>query len=309
MPRTRAGATPRRSLTLVALVAMVAAVLIAAIPSPALADECPAGGDHDWQATIERPATEDEDGLWLFTCTKCGETFTKPIPATGHLWSDWIVEIEPTCTSEGREYRVCTRYPDNPHYEYRIIPMLSPTGQHDWQETSRVDATCTDAGSITYTCSYCGETYVEALPALGHDWGDWQLTTPPTATEPGVETRVCKRDSSHVETREVAVTGEVTPATPQTPASGSSGETDGSEPEADSDATADADQGFQLISKDFFTAGPGTADAVMAGIDLTALAIFAATSAGLLAQWIWIRSRRKDAHDQACGKKDGGDQA
>jgi hypothetical protein len=30
--------------------------------------------------------------------------------------------------------------------------------------------TCTEPGSTTYTCTLCGDSYTETLPALGHDW-------------------------------------------------------------------------------------------------------------------------------------------
>ena len=36
-----------------------------------------------------------------------------------------------------------------------------------------------------------------------HDWGAWQVTTPATCVREGVETRVCKNDASHVETRKI----------------------------------------------------------------------------------------------------------
>ena len=42
----------------------------------------------------------------------------------------------------------------------------------------------------------------------GHDWGDWEVAVAATATEPGVERRVCKNDPSHVEEREIPATGE-----------------------------------------------------------------------------------------------------
>ena len=38
-----------------------------------------------------------------------------------------------------------------------------------------------------------------------HDWNDWEVTTPATCAEKGEETRVCKNDASHTETREVAI--------------------------------------------------------------------------------------------------------
>ena len=40
---------------------------------------------------------------------------------------------------------------------------------------------------------------VEAL----HDWGEWTVTKEPTTTEEGVETRVCKYDPTHTETRPI----------------------------------------------------------------------------------------------------------
>ena len=40
-----------------------------------------------------------------------------------------------------------------------------------------------------------------------HDWGDWVVTTPAKCEDKGVETRTCKRDSSHTGTREIAATG------------------------------------------------------------------------------------------------------
>jgi hypothetical protein len=44
-------------------------------------------------------------------------------------------------------------------------------------------------------------------PSHTHDWGPWVVTTLPTATQSGVETRTCKLDSSHTETRTIPATG------------------------------------------------------------------------------------------------------
>ncbi len=41
------------------------------------------------------------------------------------------------------------------------------------------------------------------IPATGHDWGDWFLSKEPTVNEEGEETRICRNDSSHKETRKV----------------------------------------------------------------------------------------------------------
>ncbi len=78
--------------------------------------------------------------------------------------------------------------------------------EHDWVETGRTPATCTEAGSITYTCSKCQATREETIDPLGHDWGEWEVTTPATCTEKGEETRTCQREGCDAtETREIEI--------------------------------------------------------------------------------------------------------
>lgn len=65
--------------------------------------------------------------------------------------------------------------------------------------------TCTAQGYTTHTC-VCGDSYVDTyVDSLGHDWGDWVLTTIPTETTPGEETRTCARCGA-TETREPGTT-------------------------------------------------------------------------------------------------------
>ena len=45
-----------------------------------------------------------------------------------------------------------------------------PAQVHNYQQTAAQTATCTQAGSVTYTCTDCGESYTETIPALGHDY-------------------------------------------------------------------------------------------------------------------------------------------
>ena len=73
-------------------------------------------------------------------------------------------------------------------------------------EEPGVDPTCLEPGyhyEVT-CCEKCGEELKREKvtdPALGHDWGEWKVTKEPTDDEKGEETRVCKRDPSHIETR------------------------------------------------------------------------------------------------------------
>ncbi|MDO4345132.1 MAG: Ig-like domain-containing protein [Eubacteriales bacterium] len=40
--------------------------------------------------------------------------------------------------------------------------------EHEWKETSRLEATCTEAGQADYICEICGASKTETLEALGH---------------------------------------------------------------------------------------------------------------------------------------------
>ena len=58
---------------------------------------------------------------------------------------------------------------------------------HTYAETDRLDATCTEAGTIEYTCSKCGDKYYDDIPALGHDYGAW------TSNNNGTHSKTCRR--------------------------------------------------------------------------------------------------------------------
>ena len=60
---------------------------------------------------------------------------------------------------------------------------FSSDGHHSYSQ-SRQEATCTDAGSITWVCSDCGKVYTETIPALGHDYVE-RVDKAATCTEAG----------------------------------------------------------------------------------------------------------------------------
>ncbi|MBE6573066.1 MAG: hypothetical protein E7652_01595 [Ruminococcaceae bacterium] len=81
---------------------------------------------------------------------------------------------------------------------------------HDCVLTETIEATCTDDGAYVYECS-CGYSYTEAIPALGHTFGDWAVTVKPTATTDGAKQRVCSV-CGETETEVIPATGYVAPA-------------------------------------------------------------------------------------------------
>ena len=69
---------------------------------------------------------------------------------------------------------------------------IPATGAHDYQFTKNVAPTCTTEGYDLYTCSGCGATEKRnSKPALGHKWDSGKVTTEPTETAPGVRTYTC----------------------------------------------------------------------------------------------------------------------
>ena len=134
------------------------------------------------------------------TCPDCGMGVTREIPALGHKWNSGEVTKGATCTEVGEKTYTCTVCNAT---KKEPIPALN----HNLVTDEAVAATCTETGLNAGThcdrdgCDY--KTGREVIPALNHDWGEWTVTTPPTKDSMGVETRTCKRDTKHVETRDV----------------------------------------------------------------------------------------------------------
>lgn len=50
-------------------------------------------------------------------------------------------------------------------------PTPTPSGcNHTYEVTGQTAPTCTQAGSTTYKCSLCGDTYTQTVKAFGHTW-------------------------------------------------------------------------------------------------------------------------------------------
>ena len=92
------------------------------------------------------------------------------------------------------------------------------TEKNGYAEHSGGTATC----QAKAVCVTCGTAY-GGLDPNGHDWGAWAVTTPATTSAAGVETRVCKRNASHTETRAI-------PKLTPTPSGGGSSSGSGSTP-------------------------------------------------------------------------------
>ena len=88
-------------------------------------------------------------------------------------------------------------------------PVVTFTTAHTHNYKATVTApTCTAKGYTTHTCA-CGDSYVDAYTdALGHAWDSGKVTKQPTATEDGVKTFTCTR-CGETKTEVIPATGSV----------------------------------------------------------------------------------------------------
>ena len=83
-----------------------------------------------------------------------------------HTLSEWIVDVQPTCTSNGSEYQICTVCDDIINRRY--IPALG----HDYVLFVTEEPTCTEDGYMGFACTRCGSEKYQDLPAHGHHFGN-----------------------------------------------------------------------------------------------------------------------------------------
>ena len=88
-------------------------------------------------------------------------------------------------------------------------PVVTFTTAHTHNYKATVTApTCTEKGYTTHTCA-CGDSYVDTYTdALGHAWGSGKVTKPATETEDGVKTFTCTR-CGETKTEVIPATGVV----------------------------------------------------------------------------------------------------
>ena len=121
--------------------------------------------------------------------------------ALGHSWDSGKVTKAATCTVAGTKTYTCTRC------KKTRTETIAATG-HKAVKDAAVAATCETAGKTEGShCSVCG-TVLKAqttTAALGHDYGEWKTIKAATYTEPGQAERVCRRNASHKEYRQLPI--------------------------------------------------------------------------------------------------------
>ena len=183
---------------------------------------CHYGDDGTNTRTIELELAEHtwDDGVITTdpTCTTAGKKVKHCKNAPDEESHDFVetIAVDPTnhvhIKVDGKQDATCGK----PGYTGNTVcedcnetiatgEDIPATGNHSWNagEVTK-EATCTEAGEKTYTCTVCSETKTEAVDALDHEWNVWHVTKKATCKEEGKIQRECQRAGcTEVETQPI----------------------------------------------------------------------------------------------------------
>lgn len=131
--------------------------------------------------------TSDLDGQ-SYTVT---ETIYKPDGSVGgtHSYSNSLSNWIGFCLNDEGTYKGVVTFTKN---DYSANANSKTTVAHIHSYTSKITkrATCTDSGIKTFQCS-CGNNYTETIPKIGHQWDNGKVTQQATSVSDGVYTYTC----------------------------------------------------------------------------------------------------------------------
>ncbi|MBR2474309.1 MAG: hypothetical protein IKB51_04705 [Clostridia bacterium] len=137
------------------------------------------------------------DGYDTLVCSVCGNSRNEVVKANGeHVYGEWEVIIEATCSHEGLKERKCgcgarqTESIDRDPENHKIV--YDPASSYYYEQA----ATCTERGYRTGICEWCGERAVEYTEdALGHDYENvqWSVKEPANCVKVGTKEGLCGR--------------------------------------------------------------------------------------------------------------------
>jgi len=175
----------------------------------------------------------DETGKWencveadtiVYTCQNAGctadnsetHTYTDDIDVTEHAWV-YDAQDEPTCTEPGTASgKHCTRCGleegggEIPAKGHTWDAGVGTGAKWDEEAQKWVTVSCTENGSVLYTCTLCqvgNYTKTEPVTAPGHDWNEGTVAEPATCTEKGSTTYKCNACGEEETREDIPATG------------------------------------------------------------------------------------------------------
>lgn len=187
--------------------------------------QTPATGHIHTEVRNKKDATYTDDGYTGDTyCKDCGKkletgTMIPKLVEKEHDYGEWVLDQAPTCKKYGVRHRICKNCGDREvdvldkvdhtwelvstipatcivgeiqHYkcsvcgETKDVTLSNPLGEHSWDNGKVTkEATCTEDGEKTYTCTVCNTTKTEVIPATGHQHKEVRNAKKATCTEDG----------------------------------------------------------------------------------------------------------------------------
>ena len=151
------------------------------------------------------------NGTWIQRCTMCGKMTVCADQSCGHnftLYFKLKVDANTDCTVGGKWVYECS-YPD---CGYKMTRDVVPGAHTFGTGVVTKPATRTENGVMTYTCTICGKTKTESIPATGgvcadgHKYGEWELVTAASCTKAGEQKATCTV-CGDVKTQTIPATG------------------------------------------------------------------------------------------------------
>ena len=206
-------------------------------------DEGSAKGHTPGEWVVDQDSDCVNKGRKHQVCLVCGETIeTAEIAAKGHTPVSAENAVVPTCTADGKEADTICSVCKQVLQEGAVIPAT----EHKWNESHRVNETCTTDGYIsfvcendsthqktetikqtghhyfsavtastcttdgytTHTCSSCGNSYIDSIVnASGHSGGKWITDKNPDCINAGRKHQICSVCGTTVAVSAIAANG------------------------------------------------------------------------------------------------------
>ena len=135
---------------------------------------------------MTKKATCEEEGETTYTCTRCKDSYTKPIAALGHEWDEGEITKEATCTEKGITTFTCDTCKETKEEEIAALG-------HEYGAYKIIkEAACEEDGLKQMICERCGETKQEAIPMKGHSYPEeWTVEKEAGFFTKGLKSKIC----------------------------------------------------------------------------------------------------------------------
>lgn len=164
-----------------------------------------AAHEHIYTSLVLKPATCAEEGEVEYVCDLCDDSYREVIPTLEHTAGEWFTAREATASQTGLRQRICSvcgrvlEEETIPAVVADTVPVSVEDAGGSVQESAHEhsyiseitrEATCTERGEETFTCTQCGDIFTKSIPATNHP-SRRTIRTDGDCGEPGSVETIC----------------------------------------------------------------------------------------------------------------------